>query len=115
MVVGEEKIRDFGKKHTATFKMDNQQGPIVQHMELCSMLCASLDGNRVWGRMDSCICMAESLHCLPEIITTLLIDYIPIQDKKLKEENWIFSLKGLSQRCSRFGGQKSNWGKEAPK
>ena len=25
--------------HTAIFKMDNQQGHIVQHMELCSMLC----------------------------------------------------------------------------
>ena len=33
--------------HTAIFKMDNQQGPIVSHMELCSMLCASLDGRRI--------------------------------------------------------------------
>ena len=23
----------------------------------------------VWGRMDTCICMAESLHCSPETIT----------------------------------------------
>ena len=29
MVVGEGKIRDFGKEHTAIFKMDNQQGHIV--------------------------------------------------------------------------------------
>ena len=36
--------------HTAIFKMDSQQGPIVQHMELCSMLCASLDGRGVCGR-----------------------------------------------------------------
>ena len=28
--------------------------------------------------------MAESLPCSPEIITTLLIGYIPIQSKKLK-------------------------------
>ena len=27
-----------GHVHTAIFKMDNQQGPTVQHMELCSML-----------------------------------------------------------------------------
>ena len=27
----------------AIFKMDNQQGPTVQHRELCSMLCDSLD------------------------------------------------------------------------
>ena len=44
MVVGEEKIRDFGKKHTATFKMDNQQGPIVQHIEFSSILYGTLDG-----------------------------------------------------------------------
>ena len=37
--------------HTATFKMDNQQGPTVQCMELCSMLCGSLHGRGVWERM----------------------------------------------------------------
>ena len=39
----------------------------------------------VWGRMDTCICMAESLHYSPETITILLIDYTPIQNKKLKK------------------------------
>ena len=29
----------------------------------------------IWGRMDTCICMAESLHCSPETITTLLFGY----------------------------------------
>ena len=48
---------------------------IVWHMELCSMLCASLDGRGVWGRMDTCICMAESFWCSPKTITTLLISY----------------------------------------
>lgn len=33
--------------------------------------------------MDVCICMAGSLHCLPETITTLLVGYTPIQNKKL--------------------------------
>ena len=42
--------------------------------ELCSVLCASLDGREVWGRMDMCIRMTESLHCSPET-TTLLISY----------------------------------------
>ena len=69
--------------HIVIFKMDNLQGPTIQHMELYSMLCASLDGRGVWGRMDTCICMAESLLCSPETITTLLIDYTPIQNKKL--------------------------------
>lgn len=31
--------------HTVAFNLDNQQGPNVQHKELCSMLCGSLD----WG------------------------------------------------------------------
>ena len=28
--------------------------------------------------MSTCICMAESLHCSPEAITALLMDYTPI-------------------------------------
>ena len=55
-------------------------------MELCSMLCGSLDGRGVWRRMDTCICMAEALHCSPETITTLLISYTPIQNKKFKRK-----------------------------
>ena len=52
--------------------MDNQQGPTVQHVKLCSMLSGSLDGKGAWGRMDTCLCMAESLHFSPETITALL-------------------------------------------
>ena len=74
-----------GYVHTAVFKMDDQQGLTVQHRELCSMLCGSLDGRGVWGRMDTCTYMAESLRCPPETITALLIGYIPIQNKKLKK------------------------------
>ena len=62
--------------------MDNQQGPIVLHRELYSMLCGSLDGRRVWGRVDTCRYTAESLCCPLETITVLLISYTPI--KKLK-------------------------------
>ena len=29
------------------------------------MVCGSLDGKGVWGRMDTRICMAESLNCSP--------------------------------------------------
>ena len=56
------------------------------------MLCGSLDGREVWGRMDTSIWMAESLHCSPDTITTLLIYKINykikckiIQNKKLKK------------------------------
>ena len=55
-------------------------------MELCLMFCASLDGRGVWGRMDTCICTAESLHWSPETTTTLLTGYTPIQNKKLKRK-----------------------------
>ena len=44
--------------------MGNQQGTTVQHRELCPILCGSLDRRGAWGRMDTHICMAESLHNL---------------------------------------------------
>ena len=53
--------------HAAIFKMNNQQGPAV-HRDLCSVLYGSLDGRGVWGRMDTCICMAESLHYPSETV-----------------------------------------------
>ena len=50
-------------------------------MELCSMLRASLDGRDVWGRMDTCICMAESLCCSYENTTNVVNwPYTPIQN-----------------------------------
>ena len=51
------------------------------------MFCGSLDGSSVWGRMDICIWMAESLCCSPETITTLLIGCTPIQNEKLKKKD----------------------------
>ena len=35
--------------HTAIFKVDSQQGPTVEHRELCSVLCGSLDGREFEG------------------------------------------------------------------
>ena len=64
-----------GHGHTAVFNMESQQGPAGQHRGLCSVSCGSLDGRGVWGRRDPCPCMAESLCCLSEIITRLLISY----------------------------------------
>ena len=40
--------------------------------QLCSVLRNSLDVREVWGRMDTCICVAESLCCSPETVTKLL-------------------------------------------
>ena len=36
--------------------------------------------------MDTWICMAGSLCCLPETITTLLFGHTPIQSKELKKK-----------------------------
>ena len=49
----------------------------MQHVERWSVLCGSLDGRGVWGRMETRLCMAESLRCSPEAITTLLMGYTP--------------------------------------
>ena len=73
-----------GHAHTAVFKMDNQQGPIVQDRELCSVPCGSLGGRGVWRRMDTCICRVESHCCSPETVTILFISYAPIQNKTFK-------------------------------
>ena len=78
-----------GHVHTAVFKMENQQGPTVEHRELCVVLCGSLDGRGVWGRTDTCISMAESLCCPLETITTLLISYIPMQNEKPNKKLYI--------------------------
>ena len=56
-------------------------------MELCTMLYGSQDGRGVWGRMDTCMCIAVSFCYSPETITTLLIGYPPIQNKTFLKIN----------------------------
>ena len=47
------------------------------------MLCGRLDGRGVGRRMDTCICMAEPLQCLPETVTTLFVNWLyPNAEKK---------------------------------
>ena len=53
--------------------------------ERCSVLCGSLDGRGFGGEWTHGYCMAESLWCPPETITTLLIGWTPIQNKKLNK------------------------------
>ena len=53
--------------HTEAFKTDNLQGATVEHRELCSVLCGSLGGRGLLGKMDTCMCIAESLHCSPKL------------------------------------------------
>ena len=49
------------------------------------MLCDSLNGKGIWERMDKYIRIAKSFLCSPESVTTLLISYIPIQNKFFKK------------------------------
>ena len=51
------------------------------------MLFGSLDGRGVWGRIDTCICMAETLRYLPETITTLFVNWLyPNTKQKVKKK-----------------------------
>ena len=45
-------------------------------MELCSILHGSLDRRGIWGRIYTCVCVAESLCCSPETITTLFVNWL---------------------------------------
>ena len=66
--------------------------------ELCSILCGSLDGRGVWGRMDTCICTAEFLlDHLKLSQHWLLISSTSIQNKKPnKKKHWFLDSIGLS-------------------
>ena len=76
-------LKNHRYAHTAIFKMDNQQRPIILHREVSSMLCSSLD-RRGFGGEGIHVYVAEPLVCPLETITTLLMGYTPIQNKKLK-------------------------------
>ena len=53
-------------------------------------------GEEFWGRVDTCVSMAESHCCASETITTLLVGYIPVQNKKFFKKialfSWLMSL-----------------------
>ena len=59
----------------ATFAVSDH----VQHTELCSTLCGSLDGRGAWGRLDTCMCVAECFPCSPGTISAFFIGYVVIQ------------------------------------
>ena len=62
------------------------------HQELCSVLCGRLDGRGLWGSMNICVCMAESLCCPPETVTTLSTGCIQYKIKSFKSPVSIRSL-----------------------
>ena len=53
---------------------NNQQEATVSRMELCSTLCASLEGRGVGGRMDVCVCVCVCVwererDCVPSLFS----------------------------------------------
>ena len=71
---------DFGKvMHIDIFEMDNQQTYCIAYETLFNVMRQPGWGG-LWGRMETCICMAESLHCSPEMITILLVGCTPVQN-----------------------------------
>ena len=54
--------------------------------------------------MDICICLAESLGCSPETITTLLIGYAPTQNKKFQRKKKLPPLLSIAKSLVLPGG-----------
>ena len=44
-----------GHIYNAVFKMDNQEGPTVEHREVCSKSCGILGGTGFWRRINTCL------------------------------------------------------------
>ena len=91
--------------HTALFEMDNQQGPTVQHRELCLMLCTAWMGGMFRGEwIHVCIWLSPfavhlklSQHCQSAILqynsfkkkkTTASLDIIH-QSRRLWVQNTV--------------------------
>ena len=55
-------------------------GTTVDDLEeqIDTRLLKNLAGRGDWGRMDTCICMAECFCCPPKTITTVFISYTPV-------------------------------------
>ena len=80
--LGEGIFKDFGKvMYTLLYlKLITNKDLLYSIWNSTQCLCTSLDGRGFGGRKDTCICMTESLHYLPETITILLIGSTPIQN-----------------------------------
>ena len=63
-------------------QIKNNNMVCIQYKELYSILFNNLNGKRIWKRIDTCVCVTESLFCN----TSLLINYnIKLFFKKYKK------------------------------
>ena len=54
---------EYSAVQTAVFKMDNQEGPTVQQMELCSLFCAAWMGEELGETGRMCVWLSPfALH-----------------------------------------------------
>jgi len=79
--------------------MDTQQGPTVQHEELCSVLCVSLMEGEFRGEWTHAyVWLSPFAAVLPKTITTLLIGYTPTHkfpkkpNKEEKKQTYLSSV-----------------------
>ena len=72
---GEGLVTDFGKiMYTLLYlKWITNKNLLYSTWNSAQCYTPAWMGAGIWGRIDTCIPMAESLHCSPETITTLLI------------------------------------------
>ena len=61
---------------TIEFKTDNQQGPTMQHRELCSIFCKNQNGTIIWKGIDTYICITKPFCCILYSNTKLFISNI---------------------------------------
>ena len=71
--VGSNKLVELKKKNKRNI-------PLAWNSAQCYV--AAWLGGEFWGRMDTCICMAASVCCLPETITNACISQYKIKSLK---------------------------------
>ena len=78
---GEGTIREFGMDmYTQLYlKGITKKHLLISTWNSAQYYVAAWMGGEFGGRMDTCICMAESLRCSPETITTLFIGCQSVQ------------------------------------
>ena len=78
--------------------MDNNKD-LIQHTELCLILCDSLNGRGAWRKMYTWMCMPESLHCSPETIRASFVNQLCSNTEVKKKK---FNLKKKERNITLF-------------
>ena len=78
------------QKHSSwyIYITDNQQGSIIEHRQLYEYVCDNLYEKRIWKRMNTCICIAESLYRATETNTTLYINCVCVCSQLYPNSLW---------------------------